>query len=42
MDGAQRLAKWEHLVQLYNTDSCLADSKILPKFRQSCCTRENL
>jgi len=30
IDGFQRIAKWEHIVQLYNTDSAIPDSKMLP------------
>lgn len=31
IDGVQRKAKWEHIVQLYNADSAIPDSKMLPR-----------
>lgn len=31
IDGVQRTDKWEHIVQLYNTDSAIPDSKMLPR-----------
>lgn len=31
MDGIKRLAKWQHLEELYQTDSALPDSKMLPR-----------
>lgn len=30
-DGIQRVAKWDHLIQLYQTDSIIPDSKMLPR-----------
>jgi len=31
MDGSKRIAKWDHLQQLYTTDSCIPDTKMLPR-----------
>lgn len=31
MDGINKLAKWQHLEELYQTDSALPDSKMLPR-----------
>lgn len=31
MDGKKRTAKWQHLLQLYNADSCIQNSKMLPR-----------
>lgn len=31
MDGIKRVAKWQHLEELYHTDSALPDSKMLPR-----------
>lgn len=30
-DGVKRIAKWDHLRQLYDTDSLIADCKMLPR-----------
>ncbi|KAF0722183.1 Uncharacterized protein FWK35_00020495, partial [Aphis craccivora] len=30
-DGVERVAKWDHLRQLYDTDSLIADCKMLPR-----------
>jgi len=35
MDGKKRVAKWKHLLQLYNTDSCIPDSKMLPRLTEN-------
>jgi len=31
MDGIKRVAKWQHLEELYHIDSALPDSKMLPR-----------
>jgi len=30
-DGTKRFAKWDHLIQLYNTDNVIPDCKMLPR-----------
>lgn len=35
MDGKKRVTKWKHLLKLYNADSCIPDSKMLPRLTEN-------
>lgn len=35
MNGQKHVTEWQHLLQVYNADSCVPDSKLLPRLTKN-------